>query len=150
MLRPVLGDLHTQVGGVHDILSDAVDFVSEDHGVAAARLAPEILERDGMLGLLGADDGPTLPAEAAHECERVTDMLPGHAVLGPQGGFVDLGRRRDGADAAQPDLVHLEAVSGPEGAAHIVRAADIVQHEHHPGRRETAVIVRPDPAQLNI
>ena len=150
MLRPVLGDLNAQVGGVHDILSDAVDFVSEDHGVAPSRLAPEILQLHGVLGLLRADDGPALALQAPHEGERVAHVFPRHAVLGAQRRLVDLRGGRHGADAAEPDLVGLERVGRAEGAADVVRAADVVQHQHQTGGREFAILLRLDPAQLDI
>ena len=150
MFRSVLGDLHTKVGGVHDILSYAVDFVSKDQGIARPGFAPHILERAGVFRLLGADHGPAFRLQFPHEAERIVAMLPGNAVLRAQGGFVDLGRWRNGADTAQIDLVHLEGVTAAESRPDIVGATDIIQYEHHPRRGQCPIRFRPDSAQFNI
>ena len=58
-------------------------------------------------------------------------MLEGHHLFGPQGYLAKLRRRRHRTDAPQVDFVYAEGVGRAEGAAHVVGAADVVQHQHY-------------------
>ncbi len=150
MLGPELGNLHAQVRFVHHVLADAVHLVAEDDRIAPARLAPEILQRHGVLGLLRADDRPAFGAQAPDELEGVVGVLPGHALLRPEGHFMDLGGGGRGTDAAEVHPLRPEGVAGAESAAHVVGAADVVEHENQPGRGLLPVLVGPQAAQFNI
>ena len=103
-----------------------------------------------MDGLLDGDDRVAGRLQLGDGLQRVGDMLPGHAVLGAEGRFVDLGGRRNRADAAQPDLVRLEGVGRTECRSDIVRAADIVKHDDQSGLRETPVFLGTDAAKLYV
>ena len=76
--------------------------------------------------------------------------MPGDAVLGAQGGLVDLGGRGCGADSAEPEGVGPESIAGPESRSDIVRAADVVQHDGHAARWQGAVFFCAETAQFGI
>ena len=126
-----LGNLQTKVAGVHDILSDAGDFISEDQRVACSGVKREILQLDGAFRLFYAHDRITLAAKLFHDGEGVFAVRPIYTEFRTQRRFVDLGGRGDGADAAEPDLFHGEGVGAPEGGADVVLAADVVEHQYH-------------------
>lgn len=134
MLRPELRDFKGRVGFVHDFLLHAVDFVSENEGVARACCRLELLQLHGVLSLFDAENGVAVGAEAPDGLQRVRAMFPRHAVLGAERRFVDFCGRRGGGDAAKVYLVNLEGVGTAEGAADIVRAAHVVKHHDHSGR----------------
>ena len=152
-----LGNLQTKVAGVHDILSDAGDFVSEDQCVAGGgilraagtsgfagalarqnrgcstrpSLQGKILQLDGAFRLLHAHDRVAFGPQPLDDGERVFAVRPIYAEFRTERRLVDLGGRGDGADAAEPDLFHGEGVGAPEGGANVVLAADVVQDQHH-------------------
>ena len=131
MLGAGLGNLQTQVAGVHDILSDAGDFVSEDQGVACGGVERKVLQLQGSFCLFHTDNRVTVGFQLLHHGQGVLTIFPIHAELGAEGGFVDFRSRGHGADAAEPDLFHGEGVGAPEGGADVVLAADVVEHQHH-------------------
>ena len=88
-----LRNLQGDVGGVDNVLADALHFVAEDEGVAAAGLRSEAVEHDRVDGLLDCDDGIAGGLEGSHGFQRVAGVLPWDAVLGAEGGLVDLGGR---------------------------------------------------------
>ena len=103
-----------------------------------------------MDGLLDCDDGIACGLEGRHCFQRVAGVLPGDAVLGAEGGLVNLGGRGHGADAAEPDLVGLEGVSRAEGGADVVRTPYVVQHDHQPGLGERTVLLSADAAEFYV
>ena len=56
----------------------------------------------------------------------------------------------DGTDTAQINLIYAKGVAGAESAAHIVRAADIVQHQHKAALLPMAVLLCRQSAQFYI
>ena len=101
MLGAVLGDLQTEVGGVHNRLLYAFDFVSEYKGVLAGSPAgegvpPETratpgLEFDRIDRLLHCNDRVSFRLESGYGLERVGIMLPRHGLFGPEGCLMDFG-----------------------------------------------------------
>ena len=150
MLGTVLGNLQGKVAGVHDILADAGDFIAEDEGVLAAGLAAESAEFDRMHRLLHGDDGIALRPQRGDGVQGIVEMLPRDGVFRAEGRFMDLGGRRDGGDAARKDFVDVEGIGGPESAADIMRAADVVQHHGESRRRQIPVRVGGHAAQFDI
>ena len=139
MLGAELRDDDGAVGGVDNFLLDAVNLIAEDDGVAGAGGAAEVLERHGVLGLLCAEDRVALGPEFLNKADGAGAVLPGDAVLGSEGRFVDLGARGSGADAAEPQLVRLEGVCRAEGAADVVRTAYVVQYQYDAARGQFLV-----------
>ena len=133
MLGAVLGDFQGQVAGIDHILTDTIDFVAEDEGVLAARLAAEIhAELLRMDSLFHRHQRVALGPEGGDGVHRVVEMLPRDGILGAEGRLADLGGGRDGGNAAQEDPVDAEGIRGPEGGADVVRAADVVQTTTRP------------------
>ena len=54
MLGAELRYLDREIRRIHDLLGDTRNFVAEHKGISDTRYRPEILQRDGMLGLLDA------------------------------------------------------------------------------------------------
>ena len=128
MLGAVLGDFQGQVAGIDHILPDTIDFVAEDEGVLAARLAAEVrAELLRMDGLFHRYQHVTFGPQGGDGVHRIVEMLPRDGILGAEGRLADLGGGRDGGNAAQEDPVDAEGIRGPEGGADVVRAADVVQ-----------------------
>ena len=150
MLGAVLGDFQGKVGGIHDVLTDAGDFVAEDEGVLASGFAPEGAQFFRMDGLLHRHHRVAVGLEAADGLQGVIDMLPGDGILGAEGRFVDLRGGRNRRNAAQKDFVDTEGIGRPEGAAHVVRTADVVQHDDESGRRKFLVLRGRNPAQFDV
>ena len=150
MFGSSLGNFQCEVGGVHDILGDAFDFVSEDEGVLVARLRAEGAEFHGMDRLLDSDERIAFGAKPPGHFQRIGRMLPGNRILGSEGGFVDFRRGRDRRDAAEPEFVHPESVRAPEGGADIMGRADIVQHQDQSARLFPAVLLRAEAPQFDI
>ena len=76
MLGTVLGNLQGKVAGVDHILADAGDFVAEDEGVLAARLAAESAQLDRMDRLLHGDDGIPLRMQRGDGVQGIIEMHP--------------------------------------------------------------------------
>lgn len=150
MLGTVLGNLQRKVAGIDHILADAGDFIAENEGVLAPRLAAESAELDRMDRLLHGDDGVPLRMQRGHGVQGVIEMLPRDGILRAKGRFMDLGGRRYGGDSAGKDFVDAEGIGRPESAADIVRAADVVQHHGEPRRRQIPVRVGGHAAQFDI
>ena len=132
MLGAELGNLESHVRGIHDLLADSVDLIAEDQGIFPAfshRI--EGLEAHRIDCLLDADDPVPAGTEFRYRGESAFGIFPWHAVLRSEACLVDFGRRGSRAYSAKPDRVRLEGIAGPEGRAHVVRAADIVQDQHH-------------------
>ena len=150
MLGSVLGNFQGKVAGIDHILADAGDFVAEDEGILTAGFAAESAELDRMDRLLHGDDGIPLRMQGGDGVQGVVEMLPRDGVLRAEGRFMDLGGRRHGGDAAGKDFVDAEGIGRPESAADIVRAADVVQHDGEPRRRQIPVRVGGHAAQFDI
>ncbi len=151
MLGAPLGNFQGKVAGIHHSLLHTVHFVSEHEGVLAPGFAPESVQLHRMDGLLHGNHRVSLSLEVMDKCIYVLHMLEGDHFLGPEGDFPQLGRRRHGADAAQEYLVHSEGIGRPEGRTHIVRAADVVQHQDGAAHRPfQPILLRAHPAQLDI
>ena len=71
-------------------------------------------------------------------------MLPRHGLFGTEGGFMDFGRRRHGADAAEVHPAHAEGIGAAERAANVVGAAHIVEYNYGSGAVPAAVFFRRD------
>ena len=123
----MLGDFQGEIACVDDVLPDAVDFVSENEGIFLPGPGTEGVEGDGMDRLLDGDGGVTRFAELPEGFQGVSGIFPRHAFLRAEGRLVQFGGRRDGADAAEPDLVGLECIRRAERGTHVVGAADVVQ-----------------------
>ena len=150
MLGAVLGDFQGEIAGIDDVLADTGDFVAEDESVFTAGGAAESAEFFRVDGLFHGDEGVALGAQKSHGVHRVTKVFPRNGVLGAKGRFVDFGGGRDGGDAAEEDFVDAEGVGRAEGAADIVRTADVVQHHHDAGGRKGLILCGRDAAQLDI
>ena len=150
MLCAVLRDFQGEIAGVHDVLADAGDFVAEDEGVLAAGFAAEGAELERVDRLLHGDDGVALRMQRGDGVQGVVEVFPGDGILGAEGRFVDFGGRRDGGDAARKDLVDAEGIGRPESAAHIVRAADVIQHHDESRGRKPLILSRGNPAQFDV
>ena len=150
VLGAVLGDFQRYVADIDDVLADAGDFIAEDEGVFARRVAAEGAEFLRMDGLFHGDEGVTLRAQKSHGVQRVIEMFPRDGILGAEGRFVDLGGGRDGGDTAEKDFVDAEGIGRAEGAADIVRAADVVQYHDKAGRGKVLILSGRDAAQLDI
>ena len=150
MLGAELRNLKRKIRSVHDILTHTVHLVPEHESITAASLRTEVLQGDGLFGLLYAYDGIALFFEGRDSLYGVVEVLPREAVFRPEGGFMDLGRRRAGTNPAQYDTVRLERVAAAECAADIVRTAYIVKNHHHAGRRECPVFFRSYAAKFDI
>ena len=131
MFRAALGNLQGGIAFVDHVLADAVDLVAEDEGqllaAAAAEFPPEL---EGMDRLFDGKDRVALFLQPFDDRERVVSIFPRDAVLGAEGGLVDLGGRGRGGDAAEENLVDTEGVGAAEGGSDVVGAADIVQDDH--------------------
>ena len=110
MLRSELWNLKGKIRRVHDTLLDTVHLVSEYECIASARLRVEFLKLDSLLRLLHAYHRVSIGLELPYKRQGIVDMFPFHAVLGTQGRFVDLGRRRDCADAAEEYSEQIRSV----------------------------------------
>lgn len=150
MLRPELGNLQTKVTLIDHVLPHPADFISENKGIFPPRFRAEVIEHQRLCGLLGGNDRITLSLQPADGLEGVLDLLPRQAVLGPEGGFMNLGRRRTGTYSAKPHLVSLERIPAAEGRAHVMGTSDIVQDQHKARFREIFVLLGADSAQFNI
>ena len=58
-------------------------------------------------------------------------MLPGNAVFRSERRFVDFGRRRTRAYAAEEDSVDFEGVGAAEGGSYVEGAAYVVQYQDY-------------------
>ena len=150
MLRPELRNLQAKVTFVNHILPYSADFISENYGISPPRFWPELIEHHRLSCLLGGNDSITLSLQPADGLEGVLDPLPRQAVLGPEGGFMNLGRRRAGTYSAKPHLVSLERIPAAEGRAHVMGTSDIVQDQHKARFREIFVLLGADSAQFYI
>lgn len=152
MLGAALGNLQGGIAFVHDILADAVDFVAEDEGQFLAGPAAKIPSQfERMFGLLDGEDAVTLCPELPDGLQRVSAMLPRHAVLGAEGCLVDFGGGGHGADAAEPDLVDAEGIGAAESGADVVGAADVVKNDDEAAARlATAVLFGAHAAEFDI
>ena len=127
-----LRDLETEVGCINHVLANSCHLVSEYDSILAARLRSECVKHHGADRLLGTYDRIAIFLETTHSFHGVIDMFPCDAVFRSEGGLVDFCRRRNGTDAAKPDLVYLERIRCPECGADIVCAPDIVKHYNKP------------------
>ena len=150
MLRAVLRNLERPVGGIHYTLLHPLDLVAEHKGIAFEGSGGEVLQLGCVLRLLHAQDRVALLPELTHQGLRIGAVLPGHAVLRPEGRLVDFSRRRAGTDAAKPYFIDLESVGGTEGAADVVRASDVVKYKYHTGLGQAPILLRADPAEFDI
>ena len=150
MLRPELGNLQTKVTLIDHVLPHPADFISENKGIFPPRFRPELIEHHRFSGLLGGNDGIALSLQTTNGLQSVLNPLPRQAVLGPEGGFMNLGRRRAGTYSAKPHLVSLERIPAAEGRAHVMGTSDIVQDKHKARFREIFVLLGADSAQFNI
>ena len=150
MLRPELGNLQTKVTLIDHVLPHPADFISENKGIFPPRFRPELIEHHRLGGLLGGNDGIALSLQTTNGLQSVLNPLPRQAVLGPEGGFMNLGRRRAGTYSAKPHLVSLERIPAAEGRAHVMGTSDIVQDQHKARFREIFVLLGADSAQFYI
>ena len=150
MLRPELGNLQTKVTLIDHVLPHPADFISENKGIFPPRFRPELIEHHRFSGLLGGNDGIALSLQTTNGLQSVLNPLPRQAVLGPEGGFMNLGRRRAGTYPAKPQLVSLEGVATAKGGTYIMGTADIIQDQHKARFREIFVLLGADSAQFNI
>ena len=150
VLGAELRDFQTEIRGIDHILTHSCDLISEYDGIFTAFLRPECVQHDGTHGLFGADDGIAALLEATYCLHGVVHMFPCHAVLGPQGRFVDFCRRRNGADAAQPYFVDLERIRCPECGTHIMCAPDVVQHDNKSRIRQFPVFFSRHSAKFDV
>lgn len=150
MLRPELGNLQTKVTLIDHVLPHPADFISENKGIFPPRFRPELIEHHRFSGLLGGNDGIALSLQTTNGLQSVLNPLPRQAVLGPEGGFMNLGRRRTGTYSAKPHLVSLEGVATAKGGTYIMGTADIIQDQHKARFREIFVLLRTDSAQFYI
>lgn len=130
MLGSLLRDFERKVSGVHNFLLYAADFVSEYQGILAAGLPAESVQFHRMDGLFHGYYGVSFRLQAFHQGHHIVHVLGRDGLLRSERHLVQVCGRRDGTDAAQPDFVHTESVAGAESASDVVRAADIVQHQH--------------------
>ena len=116
MLCPPLGYFQGEVTQIHSLLRDAVNFVSEDHGIFFRRvqfsLSPqETVCGDGMFSLFDAYDDISFGLELPDGLYRAFPVCPVHREFRTERGLVDLGGGRGGTDAAQDYAVGAESVA---------------------------------------
>ena len=85
-----------------------------------------------MKRLLHRHQGITFLFEATDGLQRIFHINGRDHLFRAQGGFANQRRRRKRTDTAEPHGIRLETVRAAENGAHIVGAADIVQHDDHP------------------
>ena len=96
---------------------------------------PPLIEFHGVDGLFYSYNGVAIGLETLYQRYNVFHVLIWHHFFGAEGDFAKLWGRRDGADAAKVDLVYAKGIGRAEGAAYVVGAADVVQHQHHSALR---------------
>src|SRR5574344_65213 len=123
--------LNASVAGIHYILPDTLHLVAEDDGIASAAVQMEVLQLSAVLHLFYGIDAVVILMQRCHGVHRVLKVCPWHTLFGAQCRLMYLGAGRTGADAAEHDSFYAESVARTEHAAHIVEAADVVEHHRY-------------------
>ena len=108
VLRAELRDFKAHVSCIHYILTNAGNFIAEDHGILSSRFRLECIKHHGTHCLLGTYDCISVFLEATDRVHRIVHMLPCDTVFRSEGRLMDLSRRRNRAYSAKPYLIYLE------------------------------------------
>lgn len=130
----------TPVGCIHNLLRDPVHLVAEHQSQFLPICVLKGLKALCFLSLLNCQHTVTISLQASYCIKGILAMLPWHTILSSESGLVYLSGRRTGTDATEIHPVDLERITTAEGAANIVRAADIVQYNNEPRRRQLPVL----------
>ena len=129
MLGAFLRYFKGEIRRIYDFLIHSVHLISEDESVAGCGLGGKLPEFDAVDSLFNCDYRVAGSLQPRDKFYRRRRAFPRDRILSPEGGFMDFGRRRNGCDSAEPELVDSEGVRAAEGRADIMGTADIVQHD---------------------
>lgn len=148
MFGSELRHFDTRIRKINDLLCHSVNLVAKNQSIALGRVGSETAKFERMFGLLDAYKGKSISTKCLKGIKGVVEMFPRHGEFGSKGGFVNFSRGRGGTDAAEQHFVSLKGIAASENAAHIVRAANIVQHHNQPARGRRLILLSRDAAQL--
>ena len=108
MFGAELGNFQAKVTLIDHVLPHSIDLISEHNCIFHPGLRNKCIKHHRLGGLLCRHNDVSFFFQTADSLKSVINMLPLHTVLRTQGGFMNLRRRRDGTDSAEPQFVGLE------------------------------------------